>query len=191
MRTNWLRYSTIIFLFTLVVSLNGGIVTATSQENVNDQVPKDIVIEPFSVIEQGLTDDDMRLNYEQLTEDLPSINEDSCRTYTRGINGKADVGFHIFTFGQRVGWCYDGTKVTFHEYEYIIEELLVWRYKGITSESHEANSDETFWRDNATAQFTGELVGVPVQSCFPSIYITVNGDGTYSGSEAMRPDICW
>lgn len=148
--------------------------------------PEKITHQSFSKIEQGLTNEHMRGH--RSTQQTSS--NENCLTYTHGVNGKSDVGILIYRFGHIIGWCYNGSKVTYHEHIYIIEAYNVWKFKQITSESHEASAGNEFWRDIGTAEFAGGVVGVDFQSCYPSVSAQVNGDGTHSGSESVSPDAC-
>lgn len=184
------RFLVVMLVFTLTVSSFGTAAAVPSVVPELQQKPSiGITHARFSTLAYGLTDAHMQRHYTQRVDEY-SAQVESCLTYTLGVNGKADSGIHLYKFGQIVGWCYDGSRVTYHEYRYIIEAYNLWSFERFTSEVHQAYPSMTFWRDLATAQFTGSVVGVKLQSCYPTVSIQVNGDGSYWGATSIAPSAC-
>lgn len=109
---------------TFMIMGAGGIASAAPTQDTSD--PQHVTYETFFKIEDGLTDASMRRNHENGSTEQQAAQADSCLTYTLGVNGKAHTGIVIYKFGETVGWCYNGSSVTYHEYNYIIEAYTVW-----------------------------------------------------------------
>lgn len=110
------------------------------------------------------------------------VSSDPCLNYTYGVNIRNANHNKFGSFAQNVGWCYNGTQVTTHQYSYRIEDSLLVRYDGVISEKHAPGHGDTYYEDNATVKFSVSALGQELLVVYPYVNIVVRGDGTYSGS---------
>jgi hypothetical protein len=106
-----------------------------------------------------------------------------CKTFTFGVNATTGDGIWEYTFIQDVGWCYNGSSVTFHSVNYRENTGIGWFFRSVTSQSHQASAGNTLWQDQATALYELCLPAVGcIRSGHPWISTIVRGNGTASGS---------
>jgi len=168
-----------VILFAFLGALN--VHAAAAAPAVGDRSKDEVVAySTFSLVEESLTDEAMR---EDHAEQRSSTSSDPCKTFTYGVNGLTSTGAAVYTFEQIVGWCYNGSSISYHEYSYrpTINNPFYY-YDGVSSESHQPGPGNSFWRDIVTARFVGNLAGYPLVTYSPYISMTVNANGTYNGS---------
>lgn len=171
-------------LFVMLI-LVGATATSTSARGVvggskGSEADKVVAFSTYSKVEEGLTDPAMRNDYSSRASTMAS---DPCKTFTFGVNGLTMAGSRAYTLEETVGWCYNGTYITYHD--------VSWRqsisnpfyyFGGLTSEIHQPGNNGTFYRDKITGNFVGNIVGYPLMSYSAYVDIIVRGNGTYSGS---------
>ncbi|MEU1845069.1 hypothetical protein [Micromonospora sediminicola] len=107
---------------------------------------------------------------------------DPCKTFTYGVNIRTATQTWIGTLYQDVYWCYNGSRVTYHNANQRGSALPGWQFK-VTGASSQAGPGNWFFQDTANGQFD---LCLPVGGCVGSRHAWINqvvyGDGTYSGS---------
>lgn len=149
--------------------------------------PPQIITKPFSKLEQGLTDPRMQQERASSTKGtVTTLTSDPCLTYTYGVNGTTLSGTLAYSWAEKVGWCYNGTKVTYYSVQYIPQTSAGWSYAGIDSKTEKLSSDSSFFQANSTAKFGYACILPNGGGCayyrFPWVNVVVYGNGTYGGS---------
>lgn len=170
----------IIMLVFLGATTTSTSANGTTYLNKGSDADKVVAFSTYSKVEEGLTNPAMKSRHDAEASIQAS---DPCKTFTYGVNGLTMTGSAAYTLEETVGWCYNGTSVTYHDYSrrYSIPNPFYY-FGGYTSEIHQPDSKKTFYRDKVVANFVGNIVGYPLMNYSAYVDIFVRADGTYSGS---------
>lgn len=113
-----------------------------------------------------------------------ALSGDPCMTYTFGVNGRSSTGTLTYSWAQEVGWCYNGSQVTYASVIYRHQTNLGWSYLGIDTRSEQWSSDRSLFQARSVGKFGLTCVGYSGGCSFyryPYVSVVVYGNGTYSG----------
>ena len=89
-------------------------------------------------------------------------------------------GTWLYSFNQRIEWSYDGTYITgIYDHHSWGETSWPWFYQGLASESESGGYGSTYFQRYSQGIFELILMEFVVQSDYPSIDMTVYGDGSF------------
>lgn len=114
-----------------------------------------------------------------------AIAPDPCKTFTYGVNARSVTGTMLYSWAEVVGWCYNGTEVTYTTVSYQPKTSAGWSYEGISGEAiKQYGSKKTFFQARATGKFSYGCMGPAgcMWSRYPWVNIVVYANSTYSGS---------
>lgn len=139
-----------------------------------------VKFERFSHITQGLAPELQNAQAAQV-----SITS-TCMTFTYGVNARSLTGTMLYSWAESVGWCYNGTQVTYHSVAYTPRVAAGWSYLGIDNSFAQDGPNNSFFQARATGKFGYACILPQLSGCaytrYPWVNITVYGNGQYQGS---------
>ncbi|GAB4190150.1 MAG: hypothetical protein OHK0022_02740 [Roseiflexaceae bacterium] len=124
--------------------------------------------------------------HSQALRSYAALASEPCLTYTYGVNGRTYSGTMAYSWAEEVGWCYNGSRVTYASVSYRPKTSAGWSYGGIDSKSEQYAADQSFFQVRSVAKFGYGCILPNGGGCafdrYPAVNIVVRGDGTYSGS---------
>ena len=107
-----------------------------------------------------------------------------CKSVTRSRSAYNVFGQVLWTYYQKIDWCYSGTKITSRT-RIRWGELpwySLWQFMGHIGSSASGGVGQWSYRAWTQGEFRFSLVGYPVQYAYPWVDTTVYGNGTSKGS---------
>ncbi|MFG6196496.1 hypothetical protein [Nonomuraea sp. JJY05] len=140
-----------------------------------DEIPSESAIAGYEV---GPT-----ITTRETTMDIPNATgipaPSKCKTQENTISGKNSLGQKLWTFHQKVRWCYNGSKVTHAESSGWATGLaLGWTYKGVQSTETRGGAGQSAYH----VKRTGKFCLVPYVSCAQEAYPWISHSATKSGT---------
>lgn len=112
-----------------------------------------------------------------------------CRSYQVRVDGKNIYGIRMFSYFQKIDWCYDGSKITNNPTRLRWGEVYApfWLFDGYMGNSESGGINQgsyRAWTQGAFKYCLGGDIG-RIQHKYPWIDMTVYGYGSYSSSTGM------
>ena len=112
-----------------------------------------------------------------------SLTADPCLTYTYGVNGRSSTGTMTYSWAEEVGWCYNGSRVTYASTAYLPRAGFGWTYLGIDNKTERWASDGSFFQARSVGSFGLTCISGGCSFYrFPYVSVVVYSNGTYSGA---------
>jgi len=107
-----------------------------------------------------------------------------CKSVTRSRRAYNVFGQVLWSYYQKIDWCFSGTKITSKTRVRWGEMpwYSLWQYKGHIGSTQSGGVGSWSYRAWTQGEFTFSLVGYPVQYAYPWVDMTVYGNGTSKGS---------
>lgn len=107
-----------------------------------------------------------------------------CKSVTKSRSAYNVFGQVLWTYYQKIDWCYNGTKIT-SKTRIRWGDLpwySLWQFIGHMDSVQSGGVGQWSYRAWTQGEFRFSLVGYPVQHAYPWVDMTVYGNGTSKGS---------